>query len=74
VRLNQVVACFGDASTTDAVVAAVQRGGTCWCGPTTWRDRRAMRISVSNWGTTEADVDRSVAAILDAARAAGREN
>ena len=25
-----------------------------------------MRISVSNWSTTEADVDRSVAAILEA--------
>jgi hypothetical protein len=27
----------------------------------------AMRISVSNWSTTDADVDRSVAAILAAA-------
>jgi hypothetical protein len=26
-----------------------------------------MRISVSNWGTTEADVDRAVAAIRRAA-------
>jgi hypothetical protein len=29
-----------------------------------------MRISVSNWSTDEADVDRSVAAIL---RCAGRD-
>jgi glutamate/tyrosine decarboxylase-like PLP-dependent enzyme len=73
VRLNQVVVCFGDASTTDAVVGAVQSDGTCWCGPTTWRGRRAMRISVSNWATTEADVDRSVAAIVDAARSTRRD-
>jgi hypothetical protein len=33
-------------------------------GGTTWRGQRYMRISVSNWSTTEADVDRSVAAIL----------
>ena len=45
------------------MIAAVQRGGTCWMGATTWRGRRLMRISVSNWRTTEADVDRSVEAI-----------
>ena len=38
-------------------------------GATTWRGRRLMRISVSSWRTTEADVDRSVAAILAAAEA-----
>ncbi len=48
---------------TDRVVAAVQADGTCWVGGTTWRGRRLMRISVSNATTTEADVDRSVAAI-----------
>jgi len=32
-------------------------------GATTWHGRRLMRISVSNWTTTEADVDRSVEAI-----------
>jgi glutamate/tyrosine decarboxylase-like PLP-dependent enzyme len=71
VRLNQVVVSFGDVGTTDAVVAAVQREGTCWCGPTTWRGQRGMRVSVSNWATTEADVDRSVAAVLEAMRQAG---
>jgi glutamate/tyrosine decarboxylase-like PLP-dependent enzyme len=71
VRLNQVVVSFGDTSTTDAVVAAVQEEGTCWCGPTTWQGQRGMRVSVSNWATTDADVDRSVAAILGAMRQAG---
>jgi hypothetical protein len=37
-------------------------------GPTTWRGRRAMRISVSNWATTFDDVDRSCTAVLAAAR------
>jgi glutamate/tyrosine decarboxylase-like PLP-dependent enzyme len=68
VRLNQVVAGFGDDERTDAVITAVQRDGTCWCGPTTWRGRRAMRISISNWATTEDDVERSAAAILAAWR------
>src|SRR5580704_3608014 len=63
VVLNQVVVDFGDQARTDAVISAIQRDGTCWCGPTTWRDRRAMRISVSGWATTEQDIDRSLAAI-----------
>jgi glutamate/tyrosine decarboxylase-like PLP-dependent enzyme len=63
VVLNQVVVAFGDGPRTDAVIAAVQEGGTCWCGPTTWRGRRAMRVSVSCWNTTEDDIDRSIAAV-----------
>jgi len=63
VVLNQVVVDFGDAARTDATIDAVQRDGTCWCGPTTWRGRSAMRFSVSCWSTTEADIDRSVAAV-----------
>jgi glutamate/tyrosine decarboxylase-like PLP-dependent enzyme len=63
VVLNQVVVDFGDPDRTDAVIAAVQRDGTCWCGPTTWHGRRAMRVSVSGWCTTEEDADRSIAAI-----------
>ena len=50
----------GDAR-TDAVVAAVQADGVLWLGGTKWHGRRAMRISVSGWATTEADVDASVA-------------
>jgi glutamate/tyrosine decarboxylase-like PLP-dependent enzyme len=69
VVLNQVLVRFGDDdATTDAVVAAVQADGTCWMGPTAWRGRRAMRISVSHWATSFDDVDRSCAAVLDAAR------
>ncbi|MCT2276946.1 pyridoxal phosphate-dependent decarboxylase family protein [Micromonospora chalcea] len=68
VVLNQVLVGFGDDAHTDRVVAAVQADGTCWVGGTTWRGRRLMRISVSNATTTEADVDRSVAAIARLAR------
>jgi glutamate/tyrosine decarboxylase-like PLP-dependent enzyme len=75
VVLNQVLVRFGTGSdadrdtTTDRVLEAVQRGGECWMGGTTWRGMRLMRISVSNWSTTEHDVDRSVAAVLAAMRA-----
>ncbi|HSJ50079.1 MAG TPA: pyridoxal-dependent decarboxylase [Actinomycetota bacterium] len=63
VVLNQVLVSFGDDERTDRVIDAVQRDGTCWMGGTTWRGRRLMRISVSNWTTTAEDVDRSAAAI-----------
>jgi glutamate/tyrosine decarboxylase-like PLP-dependent enzyme len=64
VVLNQVIVDFGDQARTSAVIAAVQQEGTCWCGPTTWRGRAAMRVSVSCWNTTEDDIDRSVAAVV----------
>jgi glutamate/tyrosine decarboxylase-like PLP-dependent enzyme len=69
VVLNQVLVSFGSDARTDRVIEGVQQDGTCWLGGTTWRGRRLMRISVSNWSTTEADVDQSVAAILRVAAA-----
>ncbi|MEO3428993.1 pyridoxal-dependent decarboxylase [Pelagibius sp. CAU 1746] len=66
VVLNQVVACFGDDSRTQLVIAAVQNDGTCWCGGTVWKGRAAMRISVSSWATSDDDIARSIAAILRA--------
>jgi glutamate/tyrosine decarboxylase-like PLP-dependent enzyme len=68
VVLNQVLVDFGDDPRTDGVVERVQRSGECWMGATTWHGRRLMRISVSSWRTTAADVDRSVAAIRAAMR------
>ena len=63
VVLNQVLVGFGDDDRSERVIEGIQRDGTCWMGGTTWHGRRLMRISVSNWTTTEADVDRSVEAI-----------
>jgi hypothetical protein len=51
------------------VIAALQADGTCWCGITVWQGRTAMRISVSSWATTDADVERSIEAIARIAAA-----
>lgn len=77
VVLNQVLVRFtspagdGDVAAGDAwtreVIRRVQLDGTCWLSGTTWQGRAAMRISVSNWSTTDADVARSAAAIRRAA-------
>ena len=69
VALNQVLVSFGDDATTRSVIAGIQADGTCWCGGTTWQGRAAMRISVSNWSTSEDDVERSLAAMLRVAGA-----
>jgi len=71
VVINQVLVSFGDAKTTREVIARIQEEGTCWCGATEWQGKTAMRISVSSWATTEADVDRSLEAMVRIARACG---
>ena len=68
VVLNQVLVSFGDADTTQKVIAGVQADGTCWCGGTVWQGHTAMRISVSSWATTDDDVECSLDAIINIAR------
>ncbi|MEX2184169.1 MAG: pyridoxal-dependent decarboxylase [Chloroflexota bacterium] len=61
----------GAAATDDRtrrVIAAVQEDGTCWLGGTVWHGMAAMRVSVVNWATSAEDIDRSAAAIIEAAR------
>jgi len=68
VVLNQVLVSFGTPEQTQATIAAIQEDGTCWCGGTVWKGRTAMRISVSNWSTTDEDVEKSIEAIVRSAR------
>jgi glutamate/tyrosine decarboxylase-like PLP-dependent enzyme len=64
VVLNQVLVRFGgDDDLTRRVIAGVQEDGTCWLGGTTWQEKAAMRVSVSNWSTSEEDAARSAEAI-----------
>lgn len=67
VVLNQVLVSFGEPDITNRVIAEIQFDGTCWCGGTVWQGQTAMRISVSSWATTEADVERSLEAMLSIA-------
>ena len=68
VAINQVLVSFGAPGVTREVIRRIQENGTCWCGGTVWQGKTAMRISVSSWATTEADVDRSLEAIVRLAR------
>ncbi len=66
VVLNQVVVHFGSDAETRAVIAQVQAEGVCFVGGAEWRGKQVMRISVINENTTDADVERSVVAMLGA--------
>jgi glutamate/tyrosine decarboxylase-like PLP-dependent enzyme len=70
VVLNQVLVRAATDDLTLALVESVQRDGTCWCGPTVWQLRPAMRISVSGWATSADDVKKSADAIIAAAQRA----
>jgi glutamate/tyrosine decarboxylase-like PLP-dependent enzyme len=66
VVLNQALIRFETDERTDAVMAAVQKSGEAWMSGTTWEGRKAIRISVSNWQTSDRDVERTMAAFAAA--------
>jgi glutamate/tyrosine decarboxylase-like PLP-dependent enzyme len=67
VAFTQVCATFGDDERTRAVVERMLADGTAWTSGSRWRDRAVLRISVSNAGTTDDDVARSIEALRRAA-------
>jgi glutamate/tyrosine decarboxylase-like PLP-dependent enzyme len=68
VVLNQVLVAAADDEMTGQLAARIQADGICWCGTTTWKGRRAVRISVSSWATTEQDADLTIEAFVSAVR------
>ena len=66
VVLNQVLFRFESDERTDAVLARVQEDGRVWMSGTTWDGRKAIRISVSNWQTDDAETDLALQAFGDA--------
>jgi glutamate/tyrosine decarboxylase-like PLP-dependent enzyme len=51
---------------TDDVIRRIQARGIAWFGGVTWRGMRVMRVSVSNWRTTDEDIDRTIASVKEA--------
>ena len=66
VVLNQVAFACADESSTREALKRIQDSGVTWLGPTHWKGRFAMRISVSSWATTRRDVERSLHAMASA--------
>ena len=74
VVFTQVCVSFGTDDATREVAARLLRDGTAWMTPSTWHGQAVLRISVSNWRTTEEDVDRTLEAVrrvLDEVRGSG---
>jgi len=66
VVLNQVLIRVGDAAFTNTVEELIQKDGTVWLGGTIWRGERLLRVAVSNWSTSDRDIDRTVETIAQA--------
>ena len=73
VVFTQVCVSFGDDDRTRSVVARLLEEGEAWMSGSVWRGRAVLRISVSNWSTTERDVGRSLRALRRAASAPSRD-
>jgi glutamate/tyrosine decarboxylase-like PLP-dependent enzyme len=67
VVLNQVLFRFETDERTAEILQLVQESGEAWMSGTTWDGRAAIRISVSNWQTSDEDVAGTVAAFERAA-------
>ena len=65
VCFTQVCVSFGSDEVTREVARRLLIDGTAWMTPSTWHGRAILRISVSNYRTTDDDVDTSVAAIAE---------
>ncbi len=63
VVFTQVCASFGSDERTEEVVRRMLEAGTAWMTGSRWKGRSVLRISVSNWSTTEHDVETSLDAV-----------
>ena len=67
VVINQVLFRFEDDEATDRILRRVVDSGEAWMSGTTFDGRRAIRLSVSNWQTSDADIARALEAFRAAA-------
>ncbi len=64
VTLNQLLVSLDTDEATEQLLLSVQRSGVMWCGGSQWQGRKVIRISVSSWATTTADIDLAADTIL----------
>jgi len=66
VVINQIVGTFDNEEKLDQFISNVQKSGKTWFGPTIWKGRKAFRISVSSYATSDEDVDIAIKTIKKA--------
>ena len=69
VVLNQVLFRFDSDERTDDALRRVQEAGDVWMSGTTWNERRAIRVSVSNWQTDDHEIDLALGSFRQAVQA-----
>ena len=67
VVLNQVLFRYDTDERTAEILRRVQESGEAWMSGSVWEGRQAIRLSVSNWQTSDDDIDRTLAAFRAAA-------
>jgi glutamate/tyrosine decarboxylase-like PLP-dependent enzyme len=63
---NQVLVACADPEQTLQTLRNLQESRECWCGSSTWQGRTVIRLSVCSWATTPQDIERTVAAFIQA--------
>ena len=53
---NQVLVALDEDAQTNAALQFLQASGRVWMSGATWQERAVIRISISNWQTTEAHI------------------
>jgi glutamate/tyrosine decarboxylase-like PLP-dependent enzyme len=71
VVFTQVSTAWGGDEQTQAVEQRLVADGEAWLTGSTWRDRRVLRIAVSNWATDAVEVERTLAALEKAVADSG---
>ena len=64
---NQMMIQFSSDEETNAVLAAIQKSGTIWCGSSVFKGRTVIRISISSYSSTREDMDAAALVIKEAA-------
>ncbi|WP_347343633.1 pyridoxal phosphate-dependent decarboxylase family protein [Jatrophihabitans telluris] len=65
VYLNQVLLDASTAENARRISTAVQDSGRAWLGPSTWRGKPAIRVSVTSWRTTERHIDELITLLAE---------
>jgi glutamate/tyrosine decarboxylase-like PLP-dependent enzyme len=66
VVFNQVLVACENKEMTLATMKKLQASGEAWCGGSTWQGETVIRMSVCSWATTAQDIERTVAAFVQA--------
>ncbi len=66
VVFNQVLVACDRPEVTADTLRHIQRSGECWCGGAVWKGEPVIRISVCSNATTSSDIERTVAAFVEA--------